>query len=402
MKTDYDIIIIGNGMVGASLANALATLDLRIAIIDKTPLNQSKTPSGKLDGRKIALSLGSYKILQQIGIWPYLTTAATMIKQVHVSQKNKFGAVLINAADMNAATLGYVVAAEAFNQAFYSALKDNTKIEWLCPAILQNIELATPANVTISQHGQEKKLTAKLIVAADGALSYSRQLLNIAVKEKDYQQTALVSSVQLTQPHHHIAYQRLTNDAVIAMLPMQKKTYGVVYTAPKQYIEQLLIHDDDTLLKQLQQQFGYRLGRLEKLGPRFTYPIKLIIATEQVKPNFLLLGNAAHNLSPIAAQGFNLALQDIYCLSHLIQRYGDDYDFILSQYQQQRQQEQQDIIAFTDRLMTWSKANIPLLKTFALLLLDLNPNMKQSFARLGMGLTPQLQSLIRDGDAQRL
>ena len=402
MKTNYDVIIIGNGMTGASLACALAPLNLKIAIVDRHPIKKTMQQPTLLDGRKIALSFASCKILQQIQVWPILESSTTAIRQVHISQKDRLGALRIDTNDIAAEALGYVVAAEAFNQALYTTLANKNNIEWLSPATLTSITLDTQPNITIIQNQQSKKITAKLIVAADGALSHSRQLLNIDVTKKDYQQTALVTSVQLNRPHHHIAYQRFTNNAVIAMLPMQKQAYGVVYTATDDKIKQLSSLNDAALIEQLQQQFGYRLGRLNKLGRRFTYPIKLIIAAEQVKSRFLLLGNAAHNISPIAAQGFNLTLQDIYCLLQLIKQHGLCYDNVLDQYQQQRFQEQQRIIKFTDQLMSYSKKNIILPKTVMLSLIDLIPSLKKKLAYLGMGLTPQIQLLMRNAYAARL
>jgi len=398
---NYDVIIVGNGMAGASLACALAPLNLRIAIVDKNLQGKMTARAEKLDGRKIALSFGSYKILQRFNVWQHLKNSSTAIKQVHVSQKNKFGAARIRATDVWAETLGYVVAAEKLNQALYATLVDHQNVNWFCPATLEAINLEKQPYITIKQRDKSRKLTAKLIVASDGVLSASRHLLDMAVTEKDYRQTALVTSVQLNHQHDNIAYQRFVDDGVLAMLPMQQQTYGIVYTGTHDHIAKIMQLDDTALLNKLQQQFGYRLGRFEKLGERSTYPIKMIIATEQTQPGFLLLGNAAHNISPIAAQGFNLALQDIYCLYHLIQNHHDNYDLILSEYQQQRNSEQQRVINFTDHLMSWSKTNIniSMLKTAALMSIDLLPKIKQNVTQLGMGLTPQIQLLMRDSNA---
>jgi 2-octaprenyl-6-methoxyphenol hydroxylase len=194
-----------------------------------------------------------------------------------------------------------------------------------------------------------------------------------------------------------MAYQRLVDDVVLAMLPMQTGVYGVVYTANQTTITHLMQLDDVALLTKLQQQFGYRLGRLTQLGQRFTYPLKMILAKQQTQAGFLLLGNAAHNITPIAAQGFNLALQDIYCLSQLVSQYPHNYARVLNEYQQQREPEQQRVIDFTDRLMRWSKTNTTsaLLKSTALMALDLAPTLKRHLIQLGMGLTPQIQLLMR-------
>ncbi len=395
MNSNYDIIVIGNGMVGASISCALSAMPLRIAIVDQHLRRITSAAPVLSDGRKIALSFGSCKILEQLRIWQHCAKSVSAIQQVQISRKNTFGVVRIDAEAMHVASMGYVIAAEKLQQALDITLQKYKTIDWFEQAILTAIDLGKHNTIHIKQNERQQTLSAKLIIAADGVLSPSRRLLNIPIVEKDYQQTALVASIQVTQATTPIAYQRLLGDAVLAMLPMQGQRYGVVYTAPTTKTKALLALDDAALLNELQQQFGYRLGRLKQLGKRFTYPLKMIIAERQTKPGFVLLGNAAHTISPIAAQGFNLALQDIYCLYRLLQTHSNDYDLALNLYRQQRQQEQQRIIDFTDRLTRYYSIDHGLLAAAALIGTDLLPNIKRHFAQLGMGLTPQVQTLLR-------
>ena len=377
MNYSYDIIVIGNGMVGASISNALSTLPLRIAMIDRNPCKIKIGATELSDGRKIALSFASYKILKKLGIWEHCQHHVTKIQQIQISQKNTFGAVRLKAKEMSVEPLGYVIAAEKLRQALDANLA-HQNIDWFHQVTLLAINPGKHNTICIKQNKQQKTLSAKLIIAADGALSPSRRLLNISTMEKDYQQTALVSSVYVTQATKHIAYQRFLGNAILAMLPMEQQRYGVIYTAPTKHAKALYALDDAALLNELQQQFGYRLGQLQQLGKRFTYPLKMIIAERQIGPGFILLGNAAHSISPLAAQGFNLALQDIYCLYRLLQTHKNNYDLILNLYQQQRQHEQRRIINFTDRLTRFHTTKHDMLTAAALIGIDLLPNIKST------------------------
>ncbi len=401
MKTDYDIIIIGSGIVGASAACALADLTLSIAVIDQGPIKKVDVDvNQEIDGRKIVLSYGSHKIFQYLKILPVLANYITPIKQVHVSKKGGFAATRLYATDINAENLGYVVPAEILLQALINKSTTYTNIIHFASTTVLDINAAIPS-IAVQLNKKTVNLKAKLIIAADGALSYSRKLLDIPTIEKDYQQTALATSVKVEGDVANIAYQRLVNDAVMAMLPMQQQTYGIVYTSDSTNINKLMTLDKVSLCNVFQQQFGYRLGCFSDLGPCFTYPLKLIIAEKQIHEKILLLGNAAHNISPIAAQGFNLALQDIYCLQQLLLQFPNHYARVLETYEQQRLPEQQRIIKFTDRLMAWSKHKYwSSLQSLGLLLLDLNPKLKKQLITLNMGLTPQVQQLMRNTHAE--
>ena len=387
---EYDIIIIGNGMVGASLAAALAKHHWQIAIIDKQAPCLIETEQKPLEGRKIALSLGSQHILHAFGIWPQLKAYATAIKQVHVSAEGQFGASRINAADINQNALGYVLPAEKLNVGLQKTLTTFSNIDFYCPASLESINLAENS-VTLN----DKTLTGKLIVGADGVMSTSRTLLEFETEITDYHHTALVSSVQLERPHHNHAFQRFSAMGTLALLPMQNNTCGFVCTATNKNIEQLIALDDAALLTELQDHFGYRLGKLTSLGPRFTYPLKKIIAKQQTRDSFLLLGNAAHNISPVAAQGFNLALQDVYCLVQLLLKPTDKIPAVLQHYVTERVPEQERIINLTDRLMRINDAShiSNAFMGLGLGLFDLVN--KKSFAEQAAGISAQVKRLMR-------
>ena len=393
--THYDIIIIGNGMVGASLAAAMAQHDWSIAIIDKQPVNITETDSADSDGRKIALSLGSQHILHAFGVWPQLTPWTTPIEQVHISAQGQFGATRLSAADINSAALGHVVPAMRLNLVLQKTLTPYANITFYCPGHLEAIDVA---NNSVVVNGN--KLTAKLIVGADGVMSASRQLLEIETDTRDYEHSALVSSIQLARSHHNIAYQRFSNIGTLALLPMQNKTCGLVCTAHNRQIDRLMAEDDADVLAQIQAAFGYRLGRLQQLGPRYRYPLKKIIAKTQVKQQFLLLGNAAHNMSPVAAQGFNLALQDVYCLEQLLLKHPNDIPAALQQYLLERTPEQQRIIKLTDRLMTLNDHDKLSSGLIGLGLAAFDVSNKKSFVEQAAGISGQVKRLMRASSSQ--
>jgi 2-octaprenyl-6-methoxyphenol hydroxylase len=348
----YDVIIIGQGMVGASLAAALAPQGFRIAIVDQQSLHNFTSHNETLDGRKIALSFASQQLLQTYGVWPHLSDSATAIEKIQISAEGKFGRCQITNDDIGQTSLGQVVPATQLQHALQQTIMAYDNVEFYGETVLEKIELNNNA-VTLRQKSDNASVTlfAKLIVGADGANSQSRTLLNIPIDEKDYAQSALVTSLQLEHPHHHTAYQRFSKLGTLAVLPMQQNTCGFVCTASTERIEQLLTEPEQVLLDTIQQHFGYRLGKLTAVGKCYTYPLKRIIAKQQTKHCFLLLGNAAHNISPVAAQGYNLALQDIDCLARLLEKKTDDIEKLLQDYVRLRQPLQQKTITFTDKLM---------------------------------------------------
>lgn len=386
---NYDLIIIGSGPAGASMACALAKSGLSIAIIERQAPSQNNSQP---DGRKLALSYGSQQILEHFSVWENLSEYATPIAQVHVSAEGRFGATRMQAKEIDLPALGYVVPAAQLTQALQKNLAQQTQLTFYCPASVQQLD-STAGQVTIEHDQQTKTLSAKLIIAADGALSHCRNLLNITACVTDYKQSALVTNLTLKKPHQNIAYQRASEMGTLAMLPMQNNTCGFVCTTDTSVCNALHEMEAGELLTQIEKHFGHRFGKLTNLGPRFTYPIKMIIAKQQIQQRCLLLGNAAHNISPVAAQGFNLALQDIYAFCELLKTHTlDNIPALTEAYLAQRQAPQQKIIRLTDRVMQHLKA--PHFLGLGLSLLDVLP-FKNQLAQQAAGLSAQIKKLRR-------
>lgn len=373
----YDLIIVGGGMVGASLAAALKNTFLHIALIDAAPIILE-------DSRLIALNYASYCLFEKIGIWPQLAAHAEPIKQVHISQRGHFGITRITANEANLNVLGYVVPASFINSALYSTLNDTNNIKLIRPAritaLTQDID---QANLTLSFANQTISLSSKIVIGADGTHSTVRDLLGITTEIIDYQQSALVTITELHRSHNNIAYERFQDTGAIAMLPLTGQRAATIWTGSNELITRLLQLSDEEFLYQLQKQFGYRLGRLKKTHPRSVYPLKMLRAHQQKKQHALLIGNAAHTLHPIAAQGLNLALYEIAKLANFLTNKSSSLDNLPDLHNQQRfssQLSHQLVRLFSNEFFMLDTA-----RTIGMIGFDILPFLKKRFIRQVIG-----------------
>ncbi len=297
----YDIIIIGGGMVGASLARALSETPFRIALVDAT-----KTTAE--DPRLIALNHGSHCLFKNLGVWSAMEPYATAIKQIHVSEKSRFGMTRLSADDVGMHALGYVVPAKHIN----AALTLSNAINIFRPAKLKKLlQNSSHATLTLETESGEEIIEGKIIVGADGSYSTVRELINMETEIVDYHQSAIVTITELQRHHQHIAYERFHATGAIAMLPLDEKHAATIWSDKNENITSLMQQSDEDFLQTLQKQFGYRLGKLQKINQRHVFPLKMLRAKQHVKERVILIGNALHTLHPIAAQGLNLALYEI-------------------------------------------------------------------------------------------
>jgi 2-octaprenyl-6-methoxyphenol hydroxylase len=306
---NFDILIVGGNMVGASLACALADSPLNIALIDAAEFSAN-------DPRLIALNDSSYRLFKNLKLWETLSQYASAINEVHVSYRGRFGSTQIKASEMKMAALGHVVPAKFINSVLNEKILAAKNVTIFRPASLNHFyqdENGVTAEITMDSRTQI--LNAKILVGADGTHSTVRDKLNFSVETYDYQQSALVTTTELHRSHHHIAYERFHQSGAIAMLPLSENKVATIWTDHNDTIQQLLQLSDEDFLQKLQKTFGYRLGRLEKISQRFSYPLKMIKTKKRIENRVILIGNAAHTLHPVAAQGFNLALHEIALLS---------------------------------------------------------------------------------------
>lgn len=408
---DFDLVIIGGGMVGASLALSLAGQPLRVALVEAAPLpvqtaqGRGDTPPPSYDDRAIALSFGARRIFEGMGLWAAIAPHATAIDHIHVSDQGRFGFTRLHAAQEGVEALGYVVTARQLGVQLLDALQQCSNLTLMSPATVTGLDLdAAAAMVTVTHaDGGTQSLTSTLVVAADGGSSQVRHLLAIRTAERDYQQTAIIANITPEKPHRHIAYERFTRHGPLALLPMPDNRCAMVWTRAPDDAERLLQAGDDEFLAELQACFGRRLGRLLTVGKRHSYPLQLIQAQEQVRPRLALIGNAAHTLHPIAGQGFNLGLRDVATLAQILvdaRRAGQDPGSLetLEGYARWRQRDHQQVIGFTNTLVQTFSNRLPplaLLRNLGLIAADILPPIKHSIARHSMGMAGKLPRLSR-------
>ncbi|MBT8136942.1 MAG: 2-octaprenyl-6-methoxyphenyl hydroxylase [Gammaproteobacteria bacterium] len=394
---DTDILIVGGGMVGASLATALAPLSLKVTVVEAKPPRDAGQPS--YDDRSTALSYGSRRIMETLGLWPDLQAAATPINGIHVSDRGHFGATRINHDEQGVPALGYVVENRALGPMLWQAM-ERSGVETQCPATIADVDVSKDrAEVTVNTTDGDVVYRARLLVVADGARSATRELLGIRAEAIHYGQTAVITNVTPEKFHEHVAYERFTDTGPLAFLPMSNGRCSVVWTLPPQQAETVLALDDAAFLLALQEAFGHRLGRLTRCGSRHSYPLFLVRAERIHGDRHVLVGNAAHGLHPVAGQGFNLGLRDVAALADVIADADDaGAAATLRGYAQWREADHSRVVSLTDglvRLFTTEFMPVKLARGAGLVALDLLGAPRKAFARQTMGLRGKLPRLAR-------
>ena len=403
MNSDYDILIIGGGMVGASLACALGGTGLRVAVVEAVPLTASVQPS--YDERTIALAFGSRRIFEGIGVWDEVARLGTTpIEKIHISDRGRFGFTHLSHAELGQEALGYVVEARVLGLALLARLQQLPNVAWLCPATLEHINFEVDSARTRVRHdGVLCDLSARLVVAADGADSAVRSVAGIDFERTQYGQSAVVTTVTINQPHNNTAYERFTETGPLALLPMSDNRMAVVWSMCTDNVETLIGLSDEEYLARLQERFGDRLGPLTRLGKRRAYPLMLTRVKEHVRPRLVLIGNAAHTVHPVAGQGFNLGLRDVAALAEVLvvakQENRDLGDLeVLKRYADWRARDNKVIATFTNSLIRVFSNDFPPLafaRNLGLLAVDLVPPLKRRLLRVTSGLAGKLPRLAR-------
>ena len=387
VKKQVDILIVGGGLTGATLMLALQGLGLNTLLVEAMPFSDKVNPD--FDARSLALSPATKRILSMLGVWDILKEYATPIDMIHVSDQHRFGVSRLQGDSDN--PLGYVVEMQYINLALHQLL---AKDHLMAPATVTSLDLAAKT-VTVSTETGDVQIAAQLIVAADGAQSVVRNFCDLSAKIKSYNQQAIVANVGLMKSHEHRAYERFTSHGPLALLPMKDNRMSLVWAMSPQEAEQMTALNDAAFLKELQQAFGYRLGRLVKIGKRYSYPLKQVLMPQQMKWPVVFVGNAAHTLHPVAGQGFNLGLRDVATLAQCISKQGLN-EKMLQQYLQLRRHDQQVITRLTDGLIQIFTSRLPgmgLVRNMGLIAIDNIPALKNCLTRYARGFggfTPDL------------
>ncbi|MEJ2127700.1 MAG: 2-octaprenyl-6-methoxyphenyl hydroxylase [Woeseiaceae bacterium] len=402
-QVQYDIVIAGGGMIGTSLAIALAPLGLKLAVVEAVPRSGETQPS--FDERSTALSRSTQRMFEAMGLWDEIVAAATPITHIHVSDQGRFGFSHIDAAEQGVAALGYVVINRVLGSVLQKALDREASVDVLCPATIKQAKTGPQGAVTVIEHnGNDRELHAGLLVAADGANSAVRSMVGIGVDRVSYGQRAIIGNLLPEIPLRNRAFERFTEQGPLAVLPVADGRAAFVWNVAERDADRILALGDDEFLAELQGTFGNRLGTFSRVGERASYPLSLSKALRLTAPRAVLVGNSAHGLHPAAAQGFNLGLRDVAALCDCIadaRNHGrTDYGDIelLNRYAEWRKSDQQKLVRFTDglvRLFGDSRGPVRGLRNLGMLGFDLVPGVRKVFAKHTMGLAGRLPRLSR-------
>jgi 2-octaprenyl-6-methoxyphenol hydroxylase len=398
-----DVAIVGGGMVGASLALALAPLGLRVVVIEAVLPEEDSQPS--FDERTIALSNGTRRIFQGLGVWDEILRGATPIKRIHVSDRGRFGSARLSAEEQGVPSLGFVVETRVVGAALWRRLRASPVTSLVAPARVVGSEtLADRVVLQLETPDGARRLDARLVVAADGAQSIVRRESGVDADRWDYGQTAIITNVVTERFHDYTAYERFTPTGPLALLPIADGRCVVVWTLEPEVAKETLALDDAEFLARLQDRFGWRLGRLTRAGKRLSYPLALTRAEALEAPRVAIIGNAAQGLHPIAGQGFNLGLRDAATLAEVLAEQladgGADVGVpgVLASYADWRRTDRRALIAFTDglvRLFGNPFAPVRAARSLGLMLFDVSPSAKTALARLSLGFAGRLPRLAR-------
>ncbi|MGB0713110.1 MAG: 2-octaprenyl-6-methoxyphenyl hydroxylase [Gammaproteobacteria bacterium] len=407
MTPEFDVAVIGGGLAGASLACALEGRGWKTALVELHAPDSETRPG--FDDRGIALSEGSRRIFESIGIWPHIAHEVESIRHIHVSDRGGFGFTRMDAASEGLPALGYVAPARVLSAAMVKALEPLRDTTVIAPARLADIRVGAEAVDLFCQKGDEPgndpsadsdgkgiELRARLVVAADGAFSTVRARLGVGIHTRPYGQHAVVANVVPGKAHGGVAYERFTDTGPLALLPLTEGRCAVVWSVLDTEVEKTLALTDEEFLAGLQERFGWRLGRFRKVGRRQSFPLRLMEADEQVRPRIAILGNAAHALHPIGGQGFNLGLRDVAALADVI---GDGACAdpggleVLERFQQARRADLRKVTGFTHGLARLFSNRTPgprLGRNLGLFALDLLPAARSLLVRHAAGVAGDL------------
>lgn len=386
---DTDILIVGAGLVGVPLALALAGQGWQVTLLDARS-DEPGSACNPLQQRCTALSHGTRCWFEQQDLWSGIAEDAAAIREVLVTHRGHFGATCLRADELGVGALGHVVN----NQNMVMALQERLETAGVSHRRGVSVVAVEPGTTSVSVLlDSGERLSASLLLAADGVGSVVRESVGIAQRQHDYRQAAVLSMLELVDDHDQVAHERFTDTGPLALLPRQARLMNVVECIDPTQRDEIRDWDDERYLQHLQHRFGHRLGRFSAVGPRLVLPLVRIEARRQVASRTVLLGNAMRLLHPVGGQGYNLAMRDVAGLLVELQAClgGDPGNpAALARFVASRQADQRRVVRFTDTLARGFRGRAALpghLRSAALIGLDLMPPLRQRFARLSMGLS---------------
>lgn len=398
MTERHDVVIVGGGLVGASLAIALDRQGLDVGLVEATPTGQMPAV---FDQRNLSFAAATVNALTSLGVMQRLRTPTGPIRRIHISRQGDFGRVKLDAGDYGRDAFGQVVVARDFGEALEARLDGLSQLTRYRPARFVGFaqDEAGHRALRIADGDGERTLQARLVVAADGTRSAVRGALGIGVDEHDYGQTLFVARVRATQAPDGTAYERFGDTGPTALLPRGDRHWGVVHGVAREDADAVAALGEAAWLARLQHAIGWRIGRLTASGERSAYPIIRVVAQRLVAERAVVLGNAAQTIHPIGAQGFNLGLRDALTLAEEIAHRDDPGDAdSLAAYAARRSEDRGRTLAFSDGLARLTANPSPLLKplrSLGLAAVDAQPSLQSFLVGGAMGFRGDVPALCR-------
>jgi len=401
MTQRTDILIVGGGLVGASLALALDAAGRRATLLEAAPVRIASAAGGDDNDRNLVLARASVNALKALRVWPHLEAAAGTIRRVEVSRAGEFGKLRMTAEDAGVDALGRVVPGRVLGAALERQLAACRHIERLAPAKLLAL---TPAesgwHARVAVGGEERDIEARLVVGADGSDSLVRAQAGIGAQEHDYGQSLFVCTVACERDVPDCAFERFSDEGPVALLPLPNQRRGLVLTVSADRHDEVAVMDDAAFIALAQQRLGWKLGKLSRPGKRFVHRIHRVLAGAVTAPRAVLVGNAAQTVHPIGAQGFNLGLRDALTFAELAADADDPgASALLNEYAVRRQPDREGVLAFSHGLIALGCLPQPVLaplRSLTMLALGGISPLRHAVARRGMGFRGRPPAAVLD------
>ncbi len=398
-KFDYDLAIVGGGIIGLTLACALKDSGLSIVLIEAKPYSVAA-----MKGQAYAVHMSSKRIFTGIGVWDKILPQIETFRQVCLSDANYPAVVEFQPTDLGTDVLGYVAEHQALLTPLQDFMQNCPNVKYLCPAeVVQTQYQSDGVEISLKAEGDHRTIRTKLLVAADGARSRIRQSAGITTRGWQYWQSCIVAFVKPEKPHNNVAYERFWSSGPFAILPLPGNRCRIVWTAPHEEAKALVALDDEQFLTELRCRYGDRMGKLELDGDRFVFPVQLMQSDRYVLPRLALVGDAAHCCHPVGGQGLNMGIRDAAALAQVVQSaYNQREDIgnlqVLKRYERWRKQENLTILGFTDlldRLFSNNFLPVVIVRRLGLLMLKQFQPIKKYALQLMTGLRGRLPELAQ-------
>jgi 2-octaprenyl-6-methoxyphenol hydroxylase len=397
---DVELLIAGGGLTGLLLGVACAGAGLEVAVVDRQ--DPAAMLDAQFDGRSSAIAYGSRNVLDAIGLWPELASHAEPIREIRVADAGSPLFLHYDHRELGTGSpLGYIVENHVLRRALLRRASSLSSQVLLAPLEVGSAPASAHATAVMLSDGRQVR--ARLVAAADGWRSPLRHASGIGAVEWRYPQTGIVTTVRHERPHHGVAIEHFLSAGPFAILPMTENRSSIVWTERAELAPKIMQLCESAFAKELAIRFGDFLGAVEPVGPRWSYPLALMVAEAYVAPRLALVGEAAHMIHPIAGQGLNLSIRDVAALAELLidaRRLGLDIgdESVLRRYERWRRFDVLALAAVTDGLNRLFSNALPILqlaRDFGLAAVHRLPPLKRLLMRDAMGLVGDLPRLVR-------